>query len=260
MIWDSVDFSCAYDSFFTVLWDLWRENPLLRASQLKDISPELDKLMDGFSAVLSGTSGSTALEDIRDEVRRLLHARSPGKFAYGSSYAGVDEVVLAVLGDRVYGTGVVKCTACGYTVPGRIDTLTSNLLLGRIRSLEEQGRDIFGLSTWLAHHLSKKVQKCPICTRNGVSSQRMTRRTTITAVPPLLCVFLDYSAVQLEAVVNVSCGGAVYPLHLKGIVYHGESHFTSRIIRRDGGIWFHDGIATGKSNNLGWDAGLGDRV
>jgi hypothetical protein len=31
-------------------------------------------------------------------------------------------------------------------------------------------------------------------------------------------------------------------LYLKGIVYHGENHFTSRIITKDGKIWFNDGL------------------
>ena len=34
-------------------------------------------------------------------------------------------------------------------------------------------------------------------------------------------------------------------LYLKGIVYYGEYHFTSRIITKDGKIWFNDGIETG---------------
>ena len=34
-------------------------------------------------------------------------------------------------------------------------------------------------------------------------------------------------------------------LYLKGIVYYGENYFTSRIITKDGKIWFNDGITTG---------------
>jgi hypothetical protein len=34
-------------------------------------------------------------------------------------------------------------------------------------------------------------------------------------------------------------------LKLRGIVYHGDSHFTSRIISPEGNIWFHDGMTTG---------------
>ena len=34
---------------------------------------------------------------------------------------------------------------------------------------------------------------------------------------------------------------------MRGIVYHGENHFTSRIISPEGNIWFHDGISTGST-------------
>ena len=29
--------------------------------------------------------------------------------------------------------------------------------------------------------------------------------------------------------------------YIKGIVYHGGFHFTSRVITNDGRVWFHDG-------------------
>ncbi|KAJ7234566.1 hypothetical protein C8J57DRAFT_1089612, partial [Mycena rebaudengoi] len=31
---------------------------------------------------------------------------------------------------------------------------------------------------------------------------------------------------------------------LRGVIYHGEGHFTSRIFTPDGEIWFRDGITT----------------
>jgi hypothetical protein len=36
-------------------------------------------------------------------------------------------------------------------------------------------------------------------------------------------------------------------LYLRGIVYFGDFHFTSRIISSTGDIWFNDGISTGRS-------------
>ena len=37
-------------------------------------------------------------------------------------------------------------------------------------------------------------------------------------------------------------------LSLRGIIYHGENHFSSRIISSDGTIWYNDGIETGKNS------------
>jgi hypothetical protein len=33
-------------------------------------------------------------------------------------------------------------------------------------------------------------------------------------------------------------------LYLRGIVYHGDNHFTSRLISNSGKIWYHDGMVT----------------
>jgi len=34
---------------------------------------------------------------------------------------------------------------------------------------------------------------------------------------------------------------------LRGVIYYGSNHFTSRIISSTGQVWFHDGIVTGRS-------------
>ncbi|KAJ7664168.1 hypothetical protein B0H17DRAFT_952241 [Mycena rosella] len=36
-------------------------------------------------------------------------------------------------------------------------------------------------------------------------------------------------------------------MKLRGIVYGGQAHFTSRFIDINGTIWFHDGISTGRN-------------
>ncbi|KAJ7633729.1 hypothetical protein B0H17DRAFT_961649 [Mycena rosella] len=35
-------------------------------------------------------------------------------------------------------------------------------------------------------------------------------------------------------------------MKLRGVIYGGQGHFTSRIIDRAGNMWFHDGISTGR--------------
>ncbi|KAJ7085896.1 hypothetical protein C8R44DRAFT_542589, partial [Mycena epipterygia] len=34
---------------------------------------------------------------------------------------------------------------------------------------------------------------------------------------------------------------------LRGVIYGGENHFTSRIVKPNGDMWYHDGIETGKN-------------
>ncbi|KAJ6529446.1 hypothetical protein DFH09DRAFT_155008, partial [Mycena vulgaris] len=41
--------------------------------------------------------------------------------------------------------------------------------------------------------------------------------------------------------------GTTRILLLRGVIYFGNIHFTSRIISSDGRVWFHDGIGTGRA-------------
>ena len=52
--------------------------------------------------------------------------------------------------------------------------------------------------------------------------------------------------VTLSRTVKIQGSVHATTLHLKGLVYHGDYHFTCRIIDESGNIWFHDGMTTGK--------------
>ncbi len=53
MIWDSNDYSCAYDSCFTIMWHMWRENRILQDHEQLD-NTALHTLFQGFSQHLIG--------------------------------------------------------------------------------------------------------------------------------------------------------------------------------------------------------------
>ena len=38
--------------------------------------------------------------------------------------------------------------------------------------------------------------------------------------------------------------GETVVLDVRGLIYHGDFHFTSRIIGTDGIVWYHDGMTT----------------
>ena len=50
--------------------------------------------------------------------------------------------------------------------------------------------------------------------------------------------------VTLSGTVKIQGSVRATTLHLKGLVYHGDYHFTCRIIDESGNIWFHDGMTT----------------
>jgi hypothetical protein len=44
--------------------------------------------------------------------------------------------------------------------------------------------------------------------------------------------------------------GKTTVLALRGMIYHGGYHFTSRIVSSDGNVWFHDGMTTAHTTAL----------
>jgi hypothetical protein len=50
---------------------------------------------------------------------------------------------------------------------------------------------------------------------------------------------------MLDAALHLFKDDVRYRYNLRGVVYHGKFHFTSRLIKPNGQVWYHDGILTG---------------
>jgi hypothetical protein len=60
-------------------------------------------------------------------------------------------------------------------------------------------------------------------------------------IPKLLLFSIGDNQIAISKTINIRTGMNVEKFYLKGIIYHGGFHFTSRIIKDDGNVWFHDG-------------------
>ncbi|KAJ7263011.1 hypothetical protein C8J57DRAFT_1070906 [Mycena rebaudengoi] len=212
--WDSADFSCAYDSLFTIIYNIWAEDTVRRAPQLSTLSREMSVLVDGFEEM---TSGSATLEEARDRVRRMVHVRDPVNFPYGHMNASVDLLTMLLMPDDECGTARTKCTRCDYELSGTVNTFGHQLTVS------------------LSNALHRDQNAVPV---------RMLRSTSIIRVPQLLCLHIINKRIELDPTLRFNCQGQESVLQLRGIVYLGELHFTSRIVTSGGSIWYHDGITT----------------
>jgi hypothetical protein len=52
---------------------------------------------------------------------------------------------------------------------------------------------------------------------------------------------------RLDQAFNMSVGDTVVRYALRSVIYIGNNHLTTRIIKENGDIWFHDGIETGRT-------------
>ena len=66
IIWDSHDYSCSYDSIFTILGDIWAYNPTMWTRKFSLMSIYANKLAIEFQKVMLKQIN---LEDARNSVR-----------------------------------------------------------------------------------------------------------------------------------------------------------------------------------------------
>ena len=95
------------------------------------------------------------------------------------------------------------------------------------------------LSEYLSYILiTKQNHPCQRC--QGIIKQHIA----FLRAPPLIMFGLCIKkCVELSNMCELSIDNRTYTYTLRGIVYFGSAHFTSRIFM-DGKVWFHDGITT----------------
>jgi hypothetical protein len=65
--WDGENYSCAYDSLFSILYDIWKDDPRVWSTTFKHINNRfLGSLASGFKKV---TNKKSTLEQVRDIIR-----------------------------------------------------------------------------------------------------------------------------------------------------------------------------------------------
>jgi len=69
----------------------------------------------------------------------------------------------------------------------------------------------------------------------------VTRNIKHKDVPSLLCLEYPDKDIRASHKIVFKKHGEKVPLYLRGIIYHGDFHFTAWIIHPDGSIWYHDG-------------------
>ncbi|KAJ7448097.1 hypothetical protein FB451DRAFT_1054053 [Mycena latifolia] len=57
---------------------------------------------------------------------------------------------------------------------------------------------------------------------------------------------INHKRLNLDRDIAFDCNGALIKFKLRGVIYGGQGHFTCRYLDQAGGVWFHDGISTGR--------------
>ena len=92
--WDSIHYSCVYDCIFTILGDLWLQNPVVWNKNLEKLNGYLQTLCKGFSTTLKGIN---TLEATRDSVRNMLFNKDNITFHLQSQGTNIDRVATELM-------------------------------------------------------------------------------------------------------------------------------------------------------------------
>ncbi|KAJ7441885.1 hypothetical protein FB451DRAFT_1057983 [Mycena latifolia] len=243
LIWDSRDYSCGYDAVFTILYNVWLENKEVWSTRFSAFSPLLLNLTMYLRQLYNQV---ITFEQARDMMRSRMHRMCPADFPYGITGTSIDRILRLLTPDTNYATGRQVCQNCGYVDPQTLSMLGSYMTA--IPNRNQIAQFPAGLTTleWLKQHLKHSLRRCPMCAIQG-RRVRLVVSSQLREVPDLLFIAVDTGNIFFSQRLQLECNGHLTSLHLRGIIYGGQAHFTARFISSVGRVWFHDGMTTGRS-------------
>ena len=220
--------SCAYDSVFTVLLQLWMAD----SDHWEAVARSIDNQF--LIALFAGLGDATiSLEHTRDTVRRMLHAYDPSQMRFGR-YTAVDTVLSAILAScRPTYRSYYVCGSGHRHVAHEFRTLHQSAGVNSYQSTSE----------WLTSHAVETVTNRPCFACDGGTS---LIGCSYVETPPLIA--LEWSGLEICIDDSVSIrapDGSTKEYRLKGIIYFGDGHFVSVVALRGGQLWFYDGMKHG---------------
>jgi len=226
MIWDSQNYSCSYDSLFTILGDIWVYNPTKWTRKFNLMSSYAKKLGSGFEKVVLKEIN---LEDARNSVRHLLHYRSPIAFPDGTLGVDIGDLLLYMFTEKSIGKIIYNCEHCGVrrTSASKITSLFS-ITQQRLSIIQEY-----------LDATAKKTKKCT-CGHDATKIYKYNSSVDFQAIslPP------GSQEIKISKSITLCTDTNPVILPIRGVIYYGSGHFVSRIISPTGEVWYHDGIET----------------
>jgi hypothetical protein len=232
LVWDKDNYSCGYDALLVIFFDIWKDNPQVWSGVFRDLNRHCALLSQGFDKILRG---STTFEQVRDDWRNALHTENPTRYprgAHGINVAGLAEEMLKMT--ESIASSQHQCSRCDHAEDPINDELTY--------VLHADGSTRHSTNNWINNLVQTTHKRCPNC------NHKMKQVVFYNQVPNI--VILEYPMRNIQTSHGLEFlteEGEKQVLQLRGIVYHGGYHFTSRIVSAGQHIWYHDGINTGKT-------------
>ena len=227
LIWDSEDYSCAYDALFTILGDIWVYSPSMWTREFGLMSSFANKLVLAFQQV---SLKQKNFEDARNTVRNLLRIKYPVAFPYGTSGVDISDLLVYMFTGKSIGKLKYNCTECG----------TASTSATKVTSLFTITRKQYNTIQEHIDASNNKTKKCTHCDNN------ISRTYKYNSPPHFQMIGFTQNSqdIQISKTITLKSEDGPVNLLIRGAIYYTGNHFVSRIISPTGEVWYHDGIET----------------
>ncbi|KIL56950.1 hypothetical protein M378DRAFT_61682, partial [Amanita muscaria Koide BX008] len=225
--------SCAYDAILTIIHSIWTSEPSIWSNIFRTINDELlGRLASDFT---KHSSGTMRLEPARDNLRRRLLKISPTQFAWGHFTALHHVLQYLLTTPSVTVESHLQCSEEHVTDISIHSNNTCCMVSAGATSVHTS------IEQWMRNFREETHHKCTTCEKHI--------HVNFSFRYPLPLIAFDFTGQKpkIDSKINVNINGTDVQYKLRGIIYFGDNHFTSRIVSESGMTWFHDGIATGVS-------------
>jgi hypothetical protein len=222
--------SCAYDAVLSIIHAIWNSDRANYTQIVKSMNDDISgNLVTNFE---KHASGSRSLESARDDLRHYLHHLSPRQFTWGQ-FTSAASILQYILSTPSITIQTIQLCKNNHVEENRVSNNTCYLM-----SATKNHADIASWMHDLRDETSRTCLACP---------EKMAQIHQITYPLPLIALeFQDFN-IPISYDFNISISNSNILYKLRGIIYFGDSHFTSHIIYDNGMVWFHDGIDTGQT-------------
>src|SRR5882757_7066118 len=150
-------------------------------------------------------------------------------FPYGSRGTSVVDLAVKVFHNtNINASTQLECVNCQFTdepVEDELSFVIFNASEG-ITSTRDQLRQTL---------VCESDASCPECL------MPLKQVTSYYNVPNILLFSVGGQKISVSKHIKIRTVSGSKMYQLKGLVYHGAFHFTSRMVTSDGSVWFHDG-------------------
>jgi hypothetical protein len=254
--WNSINWSCAYDSVLTPLYAIWAQSDDIQQAALTALSPCMEITAIHFIQISNAPESEKKrfLLDCREAIRDRLSLDDPVSFprigrASISLYNLLEHLNLL---NRLQGKRSHYCHSCNSRSPDTAFEWNTMFYETSIACLGNHHPAIVDVQDWLIAQVQYcEGLRCPTCHQSTFDNTNYA----VTMPPPVLAIQTNL-ALRTTLIPTPAIS---FPNHgsdhriqyeLAAILYHGSDHYTARIFlaanraNDHGSSWLYDGIDT----------------